>query len=74
MKISFDFEIHNSHSVVVRRRNKIRLWFWLILSLAIAGYFVVPKLLKLIPKIEKTVPEQPVTKKQIIKTIPLPEQ
>jgi len=75
MKSSFDFEIHNSHSVVTHRRSKIRLWFLLILSLAIAGYFVVPKLLNLIPKTEKkTVHEQPVVKEQIIKSIPLPDK
>jgi len=48
------------------------------LSLAIAGYFVVPKLLKLIPKVEEkvenNVPKQPAVKEQIIKTIPLPDK
>ncbi|RKZ39637.1 MAG: hypothetical protein DRQ49_10935 [Gammaproteobacteria bacterium] len=78
MKSSFDFEIHSSRFVTTRRRSKIRLWFLLILSLAIAGYFVVPKLLKLIPKVEEkvenNVPKQPAVKEQIIKTIPLPDK
>ncbi len=74
MKSSFDREIHSTNSFR-GKRSKFRLWFFLLIlaSIAVASYFIMPKLFKSVPEEEKKVEdEQPIVKEQIIKNIPLP--
>ena len=67
---NFDLEIHESHIFRTKnRRNKKHLWFLLILLLALAIYFAVPKFIKL-PAMVKS-EQSMTTKAQVIKTIPL---
>ncbi|MCK5522671.1 MAG: hypothetical protein KAI83_06000 [Thiomargarita sp.] len=75
MKSSFDREIHSTNSFR-GKRSKFRLWLFLLIlaSIAIASYFIMPKLFKSVPEEEKKVEDkkQPIVKEQIIKNIPLP--
>ncbi|MCK5717815.1 MAG: hypothetical protein KAH77_10035 [Thiomargarita sp.] len=62
-----------SNSEFTRRRKKRRFWFIMII-IAIVGYFAVPKILELMPKEDKIVePGEPIPSETIIKTIPLPD-
>ena len=79
----FDSKIHDSHYMTTHRRNRNRLLFLLIVLLAVGGYFVVPKIIKSIPKtkpepaakaeLEPAAKAEPAAEEKIIKTLPLPD-
>jgi len=68
MKSSFSLEFNDSQT---HRRNRKRLWFLLVLSLAVASYFLLPNIITFTPK-DKPEEQSRATREQIIKTIELP--
>jgi len=87
MKNSFNVAIYDSHSMMIRRRNKFRLLLSILLvavAVAVAGYFMAPQIInwgspqkneeKVAPLPPAKVPQPIATKEQIIKTIPLPSK
>jgi len=70
MKSSFSLELNDSQT---RRSNRKYLWLLLVLSLAVASYFVLPKIITSTPKDKPEEQSRVTTKEQIIKTIALPD-